>query len=78
MGGFQLMQILGLLGIYFDAVVVEVKTFLLLFRLALAILCGLGKTVSGSNSSAGMSHNCTDFYFSGINWKFLLNNFQGF
>ena len=24
---------------YFDAVVVEVKTFLLLFRLALAILC---------------------------------------
>ena len=33
------MQILGLLGMYFDAVVVEVKTFLLLFRLALAILC---------------------------------------
>ena len=32
-------QILGLLGMYFDAVVVEVKTFLLLFRLALAILC---------------------------------------
>ena len=38
-GGFQLMQILGLLGMYFDAVVVEVKTFLLLFRLALTILC---------------------------------------
>ena len=33
------MQILGLLGMYFDGVVVEVKTFLLLFRLALAILC---------------------------------------
>ena len=32
------MQILGLLGMYFDAVVVAVKTFLLLFRLALAIL----------------------------------------
>ena len=32
------MQLLGHLGIYFDAVVVEVKTFLLLFRLALAIL----------------------------------------
>ena len=32
------MQILGLLGMYFDAVVVEVMTFLLLFRLALAIL----------------------------------------
>ena len=33
------MQILGLLGMYFDAVVVKVETFLLLFRLALAILC---------------------------------------
>ena len=33
------MQILGLLAMYFDAVVVEVKmVFLLLFRLALAIL----------------------------------------
>ena len=38
--GIQLMQILGLLVMYFDAVVVKVKTFLLLFRLALAILCG--------------------------------------
>ena len=37
--GFQLIQILGLLSLYFDAVVVEVKTFLLLFWLALAILC---------------------------------------
>ena len=33
------MQILGLLGMYFDAVVAEVKTCLLLFRLPLAILC---------------------------------------
>ena len=33
------MQILGLLGMYFDAVVVEVEICLLLFRLALAILC---------------------------------------
>ena len=33
------MQILGLLGMYFDAVVIEVKTLLLLFRLVLAILC---------------------------------------
>ena len=33
------MQILGLFGMHFDAVVVEVKTFLLLFRLTLAILC---------------------------------------
>ena len=34
-----MIQILSLLGMYFDAVVVEAKTFLLLFRLALAILC---------------------------------------
>jgi hypothetical protein len=33
------MQILGLLGMYFDAAVVFVKTSSLLFRLALAILC---------------------------------------
>ena len=39
MEGSQLMQILGLLSMYFDAVVLEVKTLLLLFRLALAILC---------------------------------------
>ena len=38
-GGLQLIQILGLLGMYFDDVVVEVQTFLLLFRLALVILC---------------------------------------
>ena len=29
------MQILGLFGMYLDAVVVEVETFLLLFRLAM-------------------------------------------
>ena len=35
-----MVHILGLLGMHFDAVVVEVKTFfLLLFRLTLAILC---------------------------------------
>ena len=33
------MQILGLLGMYFDAVVVEVEKYLLFFRLPLAILC---------------------------------------
>ena len=33
-----MMQILDLLGMYFNAVVVEVMTFFLLFRLALAIL----------------------------------------
>ena len=33
------MQILGLLGIYFDAVVAEFKKNLILFRLTLAMLC---------------------------------------
>ena len=37
------MQILGLLGMYFDAVVVEVEKDLLLFGLTLTILClGIG------------------------------------
>ena len=35
------MQILGLLGIYFDAAVVFVTSHSLLFRLSLAILCSL-------------------------------------
>ena len=35
------MQILVLLGMYFDAVVVFVTSQTLLFRLALAILCSL-------------------------------------
>ena len=38
-GGFQLMPILVLLGISFDAVVVFVTSQTLLIRLALAILC---------------------------------------
>jgi hypothetical protein len=33
-----MIKILGLLGKYFDGVVIEVETFLLLFRLARAIL----------------------------------------
>ena len=37
--GFQIMLILGLLGMYFDATVVFVTKSLLLFRLAVAILC---------------------------------------
>ena len=39
------MQILGLLGMYFDAVVVEVEKYLLFFRLALAILCRVARKV---------------------------------
>ena len=34
------MQILDLLGMYFDTVVVEVENYLLFFRLALATLWG--------------------------------------
>ena len=41
-GGFQLIQILGLMGMYFDTVVAEFETFLLLFRLALVILWNTG------------------------------------
>ena len=37
MGEFQLMKILDLLGMSFDAVVVEVEKYLLFFRLALAV-----------------------------------------
>ena len=33
------MQILGLLGMYFDDVAVEVEKCLIFFRLALAMLC---------------------------------------
>ena len=50
-GGFQLIHILGLLGMYFDAVVVEVKTFLPLFRLAQAILCR-NSTIHANMSTA--------------------------
>ena len=35
------MQILDFLGMYFDAVAVEVEKYLLFFRLALAVLCGV-------------------------------------
>ena len=41
-GGFQLMLILVLLGMYFDAVVVFITSQTLLFRLALAMLCQTG------------------------------------
>ena len=41
-GGFQLMQIRVLLGMYYDAVMVFVTSQTLLFRLALAILCLVG------------------------------------
>mgnify|MGYP001409472906 CR=1 FL=1 len=36
------MQILGLLGMSFDAVVVEIEKYLLFFKLALAILLSAG------------------------------------
>ena len=59
-GGFQLIQILGLFGMYFDAVVVEVKTFLLLFRLALAILWHRNSSYNVDWNNA-MNRTCFDF-----------------
>ena len=50
------MQILDLLGMYFDAVVVKVKTFLLLFRLALAILCQKTSTLILRENNALICH----------------------
>ena len=50
---FQLMQILGLLGMYFDAVIVEVKKYLLFFRLALAILWEVNFKFSANEIIAG-------------------------
>ena len=44
-GGFQLMLILGLLGMYFDAAVVFVTSQTLLLRLAVAILCHGGSFI---------------------------------
>ena len=43
------MQVLGILGMYFDAVVVFVTNSSLLFRLAMAILCKY-KIVSTNNN----------------------------
>ena len=45
--GFQFMLILGLLGMYFDAVVVFVTKSSLLFRLAVAILCYISHYLNG-------------------------------
>ena len=50
-GGFQLMLILGLLGMYFDAVVVFVTKSSLLFKLTVAILWGVKTRIQ--NSYAG-------------------------
>ena len=47
MVGFQWMLILGLLGMYFDAVVVFVTSQTLLLRLAVAILWVLHKYLAG-------------------------------
>ena len=42
---------MGLLDMYFDAAVLEVKTFLFLFRLALVILCNMPPTRTMSSRS---------------------------
>ena len=43
-----MVQILGLFGIYFDAVAVEVEKSSIFFRLALAILCFTMFTLRGA------------------------------
>ena len=58
-----MIQILVLLGMYFDAVVVEVKTFLLLFRLALVILCRVMVPVLIWKKSEPKVFNWSDFHF---------------
>ena len=68
------MQILGLLGMYFDAVVEEVKTFLLLFRLALTILCCIKKSVDMRACTYALL--CT--YFIGENVLCKVMSFQIF
>ena len=45
-GGFQLMLILGLLGMYFDAAVVFVTISSLSFRIAMAMLCSVPDSAS--------------------------------
>ena len=67
-GGFQLIQILGLLGMYFDAVVAEVKTFLLLFRLTLAILWG-SKDIAIANNVQSSLFLCHETFL--YNFKFI-------
>ena len=50
------MLILVLLGMYFDATVVFVKTFLLLLRLALAILCIPSMSHEGAAGDSPETH----------------------
>ena len=53
-----MIQIQGLMCMYFDAVVVEFKTYLLLFRFALAILCKEGGRILVEFSSSLMRIFC--------------------
>ena len=58
------MQILGLLGMYFDAAEVFVKKSSLLFRLALAILCSETESEkSEGNSRKDFNPLCTRYSF---------------
>ena len=56
---FHLMQILGLLGMYFHAVLLFVTSYSLLFRLALAILCHQNTNTESTNP--GFSLTKKDF-----------------
>ena len=86
--GFQLMQILDLLGVSFDAVVVEVKKNFLLFRLPMAIghiVCWRKqswKTGQERMSDSKEINTCSsskEWYFSNFSCRFLNpNNFSQF
>ena len=69
------MKILDFLGMYFDAVVVEVKTFYLLFIFALAILCGTFNILQiFSHSLTNCEFNFPTFFrFDRLNSHLLLN-----
>ena len=54
--GGQLMQILGLLGVYFVAAILFVTSHSLLFRLALAILCYVSIYITYRNSLWAQLH----------------------
>ena len=60
-GEFQKRQILVLLGMYFDAAVVEVEKNSLLFRLALAMLCIRCAVKKRPDNTTGSSNWIPDF-----------------
>ena len=76
-----MIQILGLLGMYFDAVVVFVANSSLLFRLAVAILCKL--TICSAGNTANLVHlleTCRGGFSLGFGWvpgRSIVDRLQG-